>query len=32
VVGYADTVPIEDNTTAGGRSRNRRIEIKIPNS
>lgn len=32
VVGFADTVPIDDNSTAAGRSRNRRIEIKIPNS
>lgn len=32
VVGFADTVPIEDNTTASGRARNRRIEIKIPNT
>jgi chemotaxis protein MotB len=32
VVGFADTVPIDDNATAAGRSRNRRIEIKIPNS
>ena len=32
VVGFADTVPIEDNSTPAGRTRNRRIEIKIPNS
>jgi chemotaxis protein MotB len=32
VVGFADTVPIEENTTASGRARNRRIEIKIPNT
>ena len=32
VVGFADTVPIDDNATAAGRARNRRIEIKIPNN
>jgi len=27
VVGYADTKPVEPNTSAAGRAKNRRIEI-----
>lgn len=29
VLGYADTLPLADNDTADGRSRNRRIEIRL---
>jgi chemotaxis protein MotB len=32
IAGYADTVPLEGNTTAEGRSRNRRVDIVILNS
>ena len=30
VIGFADTVPLASNDSADGRSRNRRIEIRIP--
>jgi chemotaxis protein MotB len=30
VIGFADTVPLASNESADGRSRNRRIEIRIP--
>ena len=32
VTGYADTVPIEDNTSETGRARNRRVDIVILNT
>ena len=27
--GYADTQPVAENTTAGGRKQNRRVEFKV---
>ena len=31
VLGFADTLPLASNDSADGRSRNRRIEIRIAN-